>query len=296
VKHGAGAARDAVLAACLGLGLAPSLAAVDVGALWDFAHPEASEQRFRAALAGAEPDDALILQTQIARSYGLRGDFVQAREILRGIEAQPGSASAEVRVRHALEYGRTWVSATHPPESLTPTARAQGRAAFVRAHDLARAERLDGLAVDALHMLALVETEPAEQLKWNEQALALVEASTQVEAKAWEAALSHNAGYTLHQLGRYDEALTRFERAVELRERGTDAVATRTAYWMVAWTLRAIGRSNEALEIQLRLEREGDAARAPDPYVFEELEALYLARGDAERAARYAQRRKALGP
>lgn len=273
-----------------------AVGAVDLQPLWDFSRPDVSEQRMRAALATASGDDALILKTQIARTYGLRGDFVRAREILREIEAQPASASAEVRVRHALEYGRTWVSATHPPELLTPAARAQARAAFLRAVELSRAARLDGLTIDALHMLAFVETEPEAQLKWNEDALDLVEASTQPAAKAWEASLRNNTGYALHQLGRDREALEQFERAVELRERGTDGVATRSAWWMVAWTLRSLGRAKDALEIQLRLERENDAAGTPDPEVFEELEYLFLARGDAARAAQYAQRRKALAP
>ena len=48
----------------------------DLSMLWDFNQPDVSEQRFRAALASAAGDDALILQTQIARTYGLRGDFV----------------------------------------------------------------------------------------------------------------------------------------------------------------------------------------------------------------------------
>ena len=56
---------------------------------------------------------------------------------------------------------------------------------------------------------------------------------------------------------------------------------------MVAWTLRALARDDEALAIQLRLERECAAAGAPDPYVFEELAALYRARGDAAQAAAY---------
>ena len=61
---------------------------------------------------------------------------------------------------------------------------------------------------------------------------------------------------------------------------------------MVAWTLRALGRIDEALEVQLRLERECEAAKAPDRYVFEELEILYRARGDERRANHYVERRK----
>jgi len=42
--------------------------AIDLNPLWNFDDPGQSEQRFRAALATATGDDAIILQTQIARS------------------------------------------------------------------------------------------------------------------------------------------------------------------------------------------------------------------------------------
>ena len=267
--------------------------AIDLAPMWTFTEPALSEERFRAALATADADDALILQTQIARTWGLRTDFARAQEILRAIEPQLATASAEVRVRHALEFGRTLASATHAPESQTPEVRERARAAYLRAVELARAARLDGLAVDALHMLAFVDAAPADQLKWGREALALVEASVQPSAKAWEASLRNNVGYALHQLGRYDEALDQFRQALVLRERGKDPRSVRIAHWMIAWTLRSLGRIDDALEIQLRLEREWAEAGEPDPYVFEELEALYRAKGDDARAEQYAQRRKA---
>ena len=143
-------------------------------------------------------------------------------------------------------------------------------------------------------MLGFVDTAPADQLKWGEQALAMALGSTQPAARKWEASLRNNVGYALHQLKRYDEALAQFEKAVLLRERAGNAEATRAAHWMVAWTLRALNRPDEALAIQLRLEREYDAAGAPDPDVFDELEALYRARGDDLRADDYASKRKRL--
>ena len=54
---------------------ASSAMAVDVVAMWDFSNPDLSEKRFRSALESAAGDDALILQTQIARTYVLRKDF-----------------------------------------------------------------------------------------------------------------------------------------------------------------------------------------------------------------------------
>lgn len=274
--------------------LASSAMAIDLDPLWDFGRPELSERRFRSALTSATGDDALILQTQIARTYGLRGDFAKAREILKSLEPWILAAGPEARVRHALELGRTYASASHPPATQTADAKERARSAYLRAFELARSERLDGLAIDALHMLAFVDTEPADQLRWGQQALAVAEASSQPSAKKWEASLRNNVGYALHQLGRFDEALAQFEQAVVLRERGKDAQATRAAHWMVAWTLRALHRTDEAFEIQLRLERECEAAGAPDPYVLEELELLYRAKGNEARAGQYATRRKAL--
>lgn len=262
--------------------------ATDLAPLWDFNKPEASEQRFRAALKSATGDDALVLQTQIARTYGLRKDFSKAQDILKSIAKDVPAAGPEARVRYALELGRTYASATHPPELQTSESRNLARASFESALEIARSAHLDGLAIDAIHMLAFVDTAPADQLKWTQQALAVVEASSQPEAKKWEASIRNNIGYALHQLGRFDEALVQFKQAVALRERGTNAGSIRVAHWMVAWTLRALGRMDEALEIQLRLERECEAAKAPDRYVYEELEILYRARGNESQAKHYA--------
>ena len=266
---------------------------LDLSLLWDFNRPDVSEQRFRAALASSTGDDALILQTQIARTYGLRGDFVCAQQILDDIEPQVASAGAEVRARHALELGRTLSSAVHSPESQTEPVKAAARAAYLHALDIAQTERLDDLAIDALHMLAFVDTAPADQLNWGLQALSVMEGSSQPAAQQWEGSLRNNVGYALHQQGRYEEALVQFKLALAFRERAGNAEQTRVANWMVAWTLRALGRMDDALDIQLRLERECEAAGATDPYVFEELENLYRARHDTARADAYAELRKA---
>jgi tetratricopeptide (TPR) repeat protein len=268
--------------------------AIDILALWDFNQPALSEERFRAALATAGGDDALILQTQIARTYGLRRDFERARQILQAIEPLARTAGDEVRTRLALELGRSYASATHPPELQTPESKALARAAYETALATARGAQLDGLAIDAIHMLAFVDTAPADQLKWAQQALAVVEASSQPAAKRWEASIRNNLGMALYQLARFDEALAQFNRAVTLRERSGSAEQVRVAHWMVAWTLRAMQRHDEALAIQLGLERECDAAGQPDGYVFEELEHLYRAQGNDDRARHYAALRKAL--
>ncbi|MFN7917039.1 MAG: hypothetical protein U0Q55_16970 [Vicinamibacterales bacterium] len=269
--------------------------AVDFRSLWDFSNPALSEARFRAELATAQGDDSLILRTQIARTFGLRRDFEQARTELALVAANLDAAGGEARARYHLELGRTYASATHPPETQTEETASIARREYHRAWEVAQSAGLDNLVIDAIHMLAFVDPAPADQVKWAEAALAVSTASSQPDARRWEAPLRHNLGYGLHQLGRFDDALVQFEAAVRLRtEGGADAAGTRVGRWMVAWTLRALNRLDEALALQLALEAECDAAGAPDPYVFEELEHLYRARGDDSRAAGYAARRAAV--
>ena len=61
--------------------------------------------------------------------------------------------------------------------------------------------------------------------------------------------------------------------------------AIRIARWQVANVLRLTGQSDEALAMQLALERDAAAAAAPDPYVYDELALLHAARGQTELAA-----------
>jgi tetratricopeptide (TPR) repeat protein len=270
--------------------------AVDLSSLWNHSDPAASEQRFRAALATAEGDDAVILRTQIARTHGLRGDFAQARRLLDEIREAMGTASPEAQVRFHLELGRTHASPAHPPETRTAEAREAARAAYTAAFERARDGSLDALAIDALHMMVMVDPAPDEQLAWNLKAVALMEASSQPEAKKWEGSLRNNIGYAHHLAGRYDEALVQYRLSLAAHERAGRPASVRIARWMIASTLRARGDLQQALEIQHALEREWDEAGAPDPYVYEELEHLYRATGDTAAADRYAAKLAAARP
>ena len=262
--------------------------ATDLSGLWDFSQPAASEARFRAALVGASPDNAVILTTQIARTHGLRGDFDQARALLQALDASLATAGTEARAWHALETGRTYASATHPRQTQTPVSRAEARRWFERAALLAGEARADAVAVDAFHMLAFVEPAPADRLNWTLRALTIAEASEQPPARRWRASLHNNAGMALHDLGRLDDALTHFQRQVALRQEAGNVAAGRVARWMVAWTLRGLGRADDALAMQLELERELDQASETDVHVYEELATLYRERGDPARADHYA--------
>jgi tetratricopeptide (TPR) repeat protein len=291
------AARSALLLVTFAALAAPvaTVAAVHVTALWDFGNPALSEQRFREALARAEAegrrDDVLVLQTQIARTLGLRRDLDGSRALLRTLQPQLAGASAEARARHALEWGRAHISAVTRPAERTPEALATARTAYGLALAAAYEGRLDGLAIDAVHMMVFVDDAPAEQRRWNEQALAMVLASTQPEGRRWEASIRNNPATSLHALGLHAESLPHYERALALREAaGASPRQQYVARWLWARALRLVGRLDDALAQQTRLEGQMHVVGDPDPYVLEELEQIHRARGDAARADAYAQR------
>ena len=59
---------------------------LDLVALWTFANPRLSRERFLAALDLSIGNDALILRTQIARTFGIERDFDTAMRLLDEIE------------------------------------------------------------------------------------------------------------------------------------------------------------------------------------------------------------------
>lgn len=266
----------------------------DWRALWDFGRPDVTEQRLRERLATARGDEAIALQTQIARTLGLRRRLDEARAVLQPLQPLLEGAGAEAVVRWHLEWGRTWASAVHDRETLPERDRETARTAFRAAADRARAAGLDGLAADALHMLPFTTADREQDRRWNEQALAFALASPDPEGRRWEATLRHNLGWTLNELGHHAEALTMLQAALQALERnGASPGRLRVGHWMVAHTLRRLGRADEALALQQRLERENAAAGTPDRYVFEELALLHRARGETALAADYEARAKA---
>lgn len=233
---------------------------IEVSALWDFDDPARSEDRFRAALADASPEDRGVLLTQVARALGLQGRYDDGHAVLDAVD----TAGAEVATRVALERGRLLRSAGDP---------AAASPHFDAAVALASAAGLEALHVDALHMAALVA--PVDrQVALTEQALAVAPAATDPLARDWDASLLNNLGMVHADAGDFTAALGCFEEALAARERIGDDARTRVARWMVAWALRNLGRRDEALALQRELKSELEAAGEHDPYVDEEIALL----------------------
>lgn len=275
------------LSACTNLNVPKTTTPIDIQSMWVFSDPALSEQRFRAAMASANNDQQLILQTQIARTYGLRRDFEKARNTLSIIEPQLSSASAEAKTRFQLELGRTFASGRHKTEELTLEAKAIARKHYEKALAIARESKLDDLAIDAIHMFAFIDTAFEDQRKWAVAALAVALESEQPAAKRWEASIRNNLGYALNKLGRLTEAQQHLETALSLRKLNGDRKSVRIAQWMVAWNLRSLNRLDEAIAIQSQLEAEYAKDGQTDSHVFAELAELHMMKGNLAAAERY---------
>ncbi len=234
--------------------------------MWDFADPAGSEARFRAAMAGAAGSRRLELQTQVARALGLQRRFEEAHALLDEIEGDGGV----VGVRLALEHGRLLNSSGRGEEA---------RPHFEAAYAIARKAGLDGLAVDAAHMVAIVECGEACDA-WHARALELAESSDDPDARRWRASLLNNIGWTLHEHGEFEAALDCFERALSARLEQGQARETAIARWCVARCLRSLGRVDEALAMQREIYDES----TDEGYGAEEIGECLLALGRGDEA------------
>ena len=261
----------------------------DFDALWNFEDPAATESRFRELLPKAiESGDRgyhAELLTQIARTQGLQRKTSDALNTLDRVRDLLPNAGDRARIRYLLESGRVFNSAGEPVAA---------KPLFLEAWEQARANADDNLAVDAAHMVAIVE-ETDEQIGWNRRAMELAESSSDPKARKWLASLYNNLGWTYHDRGDHEEALDLFRKAQRFREERGEPGPLRIAKWAVARALRSLGRTEEALRIQQNLKSEHAAAGTQDGYVEEELgECLYALGHAAQAKPHFAEAHKLL--
>ncbi|MBK8026425.1 MAG: tetratricopeptide repeat protein [Chloroflexi bacterium] len=254
------------------------LSLTDFDSLWDYGDPAATETRFQGLLPAAEAsgDADLVAQlmTQIARTQGFQRRFDDAHRTLDQVEAALPPGNSLARVRYLLERGRVLNSSGQ---------REQARPQFLQAFEAAQQVGDDGYAVDAAHMMGIVEP-PQEALEWNRRALAIADASDQPRARQWLGSLYNNIGWTYHDMGDFEQALEIFRKALAWREAAGDPDTTRIAEWCIGRTLRSLGRLAEALDVQRALHAEYLKTGSRDGYVDEELGECLLALGQPEAA------------
>jgi len=268
--------------------LAVSTAAIDFDALWNYEDPAATEAKFHAVrpevAAAGDHGRLMELDTQIARTQALQRNFDGALATLATVQAGLKPDEARAEVRYELELGRTLRSSGKP---------ADARPHFERAKTLAAAAHQEALAIDAIHMIALVEPDPAQQIALNREAIEFAKASADPKARGWQASLWNNIGMTYQGMGQLDQALAAFQNQLPLREQQGNGHLIRVARWMIAWVQRLKGDLPAALAAQEALERDQAAAGDSGGYVFEELGEIHLALAAKEPASDHAARAQA---
>lgn len=174
--------------------------------LWNFDDPAQSEARFRAAIADGthDADEQAELTTQLGRAIGLQGRFEEADALLDSIDGEEPT----VAVRVLLERGRLLNSSGHAAMAVP---------LFEQAAEMGDHLSEEFLAVDALHMLAIADSAHAEA--WTRSALEYASTVHDARTKRWMVALHNNLGWTMHEAGRFTEALVEFQLAGQWAER-----------------------------------------------------------------------------
>jgi len=260
-----------------------SAKASDFDSLWNYNDPAATETKFREILPQIKESgnisEYLQLLTQIARTLGLRRMFDESHKLLDEVEPQLNDSLPKAKVRYLLERGRTFNSSDKISEA---------RELFLQAYDLAASAKEDNLAVDAAHMMGIVESDD-KSVEWNEKAMEIAEASSDPKANKWLGSLYNNLGWTYFEMKQYERALDLFRKDAVWYEQNNVKNYVNVAHWSAAKTLRMMGKTDEALNEQLRLlELFHNAKADEDGYVYEELAECYLIKNNTAEAAKYA--------
>ncbi|MBC8385895.1 MAG: tetratricopeptide repeat protein [Candidatus Cloacimonetes bacterium] len=250
--------------------------------LWNYQYPDSTEIKFRALIPetkdAGDRDHYLQLLTQIARSQGLQRKYEDAHKTLDEVDSLLTIETITAKIRYLLERGRTFRSSGFPEKA---------KPLFLEAWNFGIENKLDLYAIDAAHMMGIVEP-PEKQLDWSLKALDLTEKTDDKRAKGWLGPLYNNIGWTYFDLKEYEKALQLFQKGQNWREEIKDDNGTRIAKWTIARTYRALGKLDKALEIQLALKKEYEEKQlAQDGYVFEELAELYLLKEQDADAKKY---------
>ena len=194
------------------------------------------------------------------------------------MEAELAAAPHRVQTRYLLERGRVFNTSGEPDKALV---------LFREAYDIARQHGQDALAVDAAHMIAIVERNPAERFTWNGRALHIAQHSSSALARAWQGSIHNNIGWDYFDAKDYSNALESFQASSAAFLAQDRRRAHLIARWSEGKALRYLERTEQALAIQSELERHYATTGSTDGFVFEELAELHFARGSSATARGY---------
>lgn len=253
----------------------------DFDSIWDYENPAKTEVKFRELLQTAKNSKNISyytqLLTQIARTEGLQKKFEDAHQTLNRAESLLNASDTRAKIRYLLERGRVFNSSGQIDKA---------RPLFLQAWELASIAHEDFYAIDAAHMMAIIEPQ-TKKMEWNIKALALADTSPEPRAKRWRGSLYNNIGWDHFDSKQYEQALEVFNTALKAREEAEQIPEIRVAKWCIARTMRALNRVEEALQIQESLLAESERSGNRDGYVYEEIAECLTTQGHQTEAKKF---------
>lgn len=256
-----------------------------IDSFWNYNKPEESEKKFRELLFSTDikelPDTHIQVLTQIARAQGLQRKFDDSHSTLDLVSNLITDDTKTALIRYHLERGRAFNSSGKKEKS---------KSHFLQAYKIALKINADFYAIDAAHMLGIVE-DSDKALIWNEIAIHLAEDSKDKRAKKWLGSLYNNTGWTYHDKQEYEKALEFFEKNVEWHKDAQKEKRTEgyfIAKWTVARVMRSLERIQEAYKMQCELlEEKKQNNTDPSGYEFEEIGECLLLMNKKNEAKKY---------
>lgn len=189
----------------------------------------------RAVAADQQLEPELLIQ--IARTQLLQRQFAKAHQLLDEIEPRLTDTTPRAWIRALLELGRTFNSAGD---------KASAKTLFEQAWQWGLKEKETYLAIDAVHLIALAAP-LEEQSRWNQLAMELAERSSDEKVRGWMAPLYNNQGWTLFELGRFEEAKTQQQKCLVWHLQHNNPAKAFIARWSLARLTRAQGQHQQSL-------------------------------------------------
>lgn len=186
----------------------------------------------------------LQILSQIALAQAMQKKFAEAHKTLDIAEAGLTSKHYLARVRILLERGRVFHQSDNIQAALP---------LFKKSYSLSKKHKFDFHTVNAAHMIAIVEKDVYEKIKWNQIALDLAQNTEDKRPSAWLGVLYNNLGQNYIEAGKFKEALFSFKHCKKYGEDRGDLIVIRGAKWGIGRALRSLGSLDEALKIQLSL-------------------------------------------
>ena len=215
-------------------------------------------------------DKSVYLQifSQIALAQAMQQKFELAHRTLDKAEQLVEPQYQLAKIRLLLERGRVYHQSDNLVEALS---------FFMQSYELAKSKtEFDFHTVNAAHMIAIVENNVNDKIKWNLLAIRLAEKTQDERCHTWLGPINNNLAQNYLEAERYAAALKLFEKCKNYAEARGDQLVIRGAAWGIGRCMRGLCEYNNALEVQKdlleqyeKIIREGSLA----------IELIYISRG-----------------